>query len=171
MVTDVPVLSTKRLILRSFFDMDLEEWTEICSDADAMQFAGGPLDREGAWRDIALQLGHWNLRGFGNWALELRETGQLIGRAGLWEPPDWPGVELSWLLGRPWWGHALATEASVKVLEWAIDVLRLKHVVCVVQGEDTGSQEVAHRLGLHYEREAVHDGEPVSIYGRTLRQV
>lgn len=170
MPAEVPVLSTKRLILRGFFDHDLDDWASINSDADATRFVGGVLDRSGAWHDIALQLGHWSLRGFGNWALELRETGELVGRAGFWQPAGWPGVELGWMLGRSWWGHKLATEASIKALEWAVDVLRLQHVISLIHPDDSGSLEVARRLGLTYERPFTYHRVDVGIYGRSLKR-
>ena len=35
---------------------------------------GKPLTRVEAWRQMAMLSGHWNLRGFGIWAAEERET-------------------------------------------------------------------------------------------------
>jgi RimJ/RimL family protein N-acetyltransferase len=43
---------------------------------------------------MAYFLGHWQLRGFGQWALVERETGALVGRAGLLRPEAWPGLEV-----------------------------------------------------------------------------
>jgi RimJ/RimL family protein N-acetyltransferase len=170
MQAEIPMLSTKRLILRTFIDRDLDEWAAINADPDATQFVGGVLDRPGAWHDIALNLGHWALRGFGNWALELRETNELVGRVGLWQPPGWPGVELGWLLGRNWWGHALATEASVRVLEWSVEVLRLRHVISLIHPADSGSLEVAQRLAFRYEGQFAYRGVEVEIHGRSLKR-
>ncbi|MHB8465688.1 MAG: GNAT family N-acetyltransferase [Acidimicrobiales bacterium] len=167
---EIPVLTTKRLILRAFAERDLDEWTRINDDADATRFVGGVLDRGAAWHDIALHLGHWSLRGFGNWALELRETDQLIGRAGLWQPAGWPGVELGWMIGRPWWGHGLATEASVQALEWARDVLRLREVISLIHPDDSGSLEVAGRLDMRYDRPFMYGRVEVGVYAKRLRR-
>jgi hypothetical protein len=35
-----------------------------------------------AWRQMAMFVGHWSLRGFGVWAVEERATGAFIGRMG-----------------------------------------------------------------------------------------
>ena len=48
-----------------------------------MRFLGGPVARERAWRHIALHIGHWRLRRYGQWVLERREDGRFVGRAGL----------------------------------------------------------------------------------------
>ena len=41
---------------------------------------GVTLSRDDTWRAIAGMLGHWQLRGYGMWALESRQTGELVGR-------------------------------------------------------------------------------------------
>ena len=45
---------------------------------------------------MALMAGHWALKGFGHWVLEERDSGELVGRAGLYYPPDWPELEVGW---------------------------------------------------------------------------
>ncbi len=48
------------------------------------------MTRDEAWRNMALVLGHWQLRGFGLWAVEDRASGLLAGRVGCWRPEGWP---------------------------------------------------------------------------------
>ena len=59
---------------------------------------------------MAVPSGHY-CRGFGHWALEDSETGELVGRAGLYYPPDWPGSEVGWTVAREHWGKGYAPEA------------------------------------------------------------
>ena len=84
-------LLTPRLLLRTPRLSDLDGWAEFSADAQAMRFLGGPVAREQVWRHIALLIGHWHLRGYGQWVLERREDGRFVGRAGLWRPEGWPG--------------------------------------------------------------------------------
>ena len=72
-----------------------------------------------AWLDMAVLSGHWMLRGFGHWALEDLETGELVGRAGLYYPPDWPGLEVGWTVAREHWGKGYAPEAARAACGWA----------------------------------------------------
>ncbi len=96
MAFDIPVIETERLRLRAFAAADLDAYATMCADAEVMRFVGdgGPIDRDAAWRQMALFLGHWPLRGFGMWALEERTSG-----AGVWPPkraaPRWPGARRS----------------------------------------------------------------------------
>lgn len=102
MSSAAPTIDTPRLRLRGFEARDLETYAAMCADPEVMRFVGDgvPLDRAAAWRQMALFLGHWPLRGFGTWALEERASGCLVGRAGFLQPEGWPGVELGWLLAR-----------------------------------------------------------------------
>ena len=52
-----------------------------------MEYLGsGPLNRAEAWRNMAMVVGHWQLRGFGLWAVEERGSGEFVGRVGCWRP-------------------------------------------------------------------------------------
>ena len=70
-----------------------------------------------AWRHLAIFVGAWHLQGYGCWAVEDKDTGRLIGRIGYIHPEGWPGIELAWTLGRPYWGNGFATEAARACLD------------------------------------------------------
>jgi RimJ/RimL family protein N-acetyltransferase len=91
-----PELDTERLRLRALRLDDLDAYARMYSNPDVMRFleSGVPLDRAAAFRSMATHLGHWQLRGYGQWALEERATGAFVGRAGLWQPEGWPGLEV-----------------------------------------------------------------------------
>src|SRR5258706_14382225 len=89
-------LQTERLILRMFRNSDFESFAETCADPEVMRYLGEgkPLNRGEAWRQMAMIVGHWQLRGYGLWAVEERETGNLAGRIGFYNPEGWPGFEI-----------------------------------------------------------------------------
>lgn len=161
----IPTVSTARLTLRPFAESDLDAWAEIVADEETTEFIGGVQSREDAWRSIALYLGHWALRGYGQWAVEVRGSGRFIGRAGLWYPEGWPELEVGWTLSRDAWGEGYATEAGEAAIEWAFSSLGLERVGAVIAVENARSRAVAIRLGmsLDYETE-LHTGERVVVY-------
>ncbi|MFL6195668.1 MAG: GNAT family N-acetyltransferase [Thermoanaerobaculia bacterium] len=145
----VPTLETERLLLRMWRDSDLEEYAAICADPEVMRFLGEgkPLARADAWRQMAMIAGHWHLRGHGHWAVEERETRRLIGRIGFFRPEGWPGFELGWTLGRPFWGKGYATEGARRALDYAFTEMDRDHVISLIHPDNHASIRVAERLG------------------------
>jgi len=143
------VLHTERLRLRAFHGGDLEEYARMCADPEVMKYIGTgvTLTRAESWRSMAGILGHWKLLGYGMFAVERRDTGQLIGRAGFLDPPDSPGFELGWLLGREHWGRGFAVEAARRALAYAFDELGRDRVISLIRPGNHRSIRVAEALG------------------------
>jgi RimJ/RimL family protein N-acetyltransferase len=162
----IPELATDRLRLRALSLDDLDGYAEMYADPEVMRFleSGVPLDRAAAFRSIAVHLGHWQLRGYGQWALVERDTGAFVGRAGLWQPEGWPGLEVGWILARRAWGHGYATEAGRAAIDYAFDVLGAEDVISLIRPENTGSIRVAERIGETYDRTTELLGSEVRVY-------
>jgi RimJ/RimL family protein N-acetyltransferase/catechol 2,3-dioxygenase-like lactoylglutathione lyase family enzyme len=160
------ILETERLRLRPFRADDLEAYVRLVGDAHVMRFIadGAPLSREDAWRNLAMILGHWALRGFGLWAAEERATGALIGRIGFFEPEGWPGFEVGWLLARSHQGRGLATEGARAALDFAFLALGRVRVISLIHLDNAPSIRVAERIGETFERTGDLGGRPVAIY-------
>lgn len=159
-------LTTDRLILRRLRNSDFEAYAQMCADIDVMRFIGDglPLERPMAWRNLALMLGHWSLRGYGLWAVEERASGKLAGRIGFWNPEGWPGFELGWMLARRYWGMGYATEGAKAALRYAFTELGQNEVISLIHPENAASIRVAERLGERPAGTAEVLGKPVLVY-------
>ena len=157
-------LETDRLVLRMFGNDDLEAYHAICADPEVMEFIGlgKMMTRMETWRHMATMLGHWQLRGYGSWAVEEKTTGKLVGRVGFIHPADWPGLEIGWALARQSWGFGYATEAARAALEHGFRVFGFSRVISLIHSENTRSVRVAERLG------AVPDGTTELLGMRVL---
>jgi RimJ/RimL family protein N-acetyltransferase len=153
-------LETERLILRMFREEDLDAYAAMCADEEVMRYIGEgkAIDRVGAWRQMAMMLGQWCLKGHGQFALEERATGALLGRAGYFEPEGWPGFELGWLLRRESWGKGYATEATRLLLRHAFEAMGRERVISLIRPANARSIRVAERLGERLEG-------PTEIFG------
>src|SRR3569832_2454149 len=88
------------LMLCAFTQGDLDAYAAIMGDPDVARYiAPAPMTRDESWRSMASSLGHWMLRGYGTWAVEVRETGEMVGRVGMINPEGWPALEIGWTLG------------------------------------------------------------------------
>lgn len=158
-------LRTDRLLMRLPREQDLDEYARMLGDEETMRYMGGTIDRKGTWRQIAMMLGHWQIRGYGLWAVEDRDTGRYLGRVGFINPEGWPGFEIGWLLGREYWGRGYATEAARAALDWAFSTLSETHVISLIHPENRNSIRVAEKLGEKPEGESQVGDIDVVIYG------
>ena len=138
----------------------------MSADGEVMRYigTGATLTRDEAWRSMANFLGHWQLRGYGMWACESKETGAFIGRAGFHEPPGWPGFELGWLLGREHWGKGYAREAAQAALAHAFDALARQRVISLIRHGNARSIRVAEAIGERPAGEAEMLGSKALVY-------
>jgi RimJ/RimL family protein N-acetyltransferase len=159
-------LETDRLILRRFREEDFEQYARFCADPEVTRFLGEgrPLDRWEAWRSMAMILGHWQLRGYGPWAVEERQTGSFIGRIGFFNPEGWPGFELGWVLGREFWGKGYASEGARRALDYAFTEMGRDYVISLIHPDNSASIKVAERLGETVEGQTELFGHAVLIY-------
>lgn len=149
MEINVPVLETGRLRLRAFGEQDTDPLYELMQDPDVVRYIGDRRvpTRQEVWRAIAGYIGHWALRGYGLWAVDDRETGELVGRIGLINPAEWPGPEVAYTIGKRWWGRGLATEGARAAMDWAFRNLDFDELISLIDPANVASIGVAARLG------------------------
>ena len=144
-------IETARLRLRHWKEGDFDQFARYYADPDDARFVGGQKDPDQAWRHMALQIGHWQLRGFGYWAIEEKETGAFVGSAGLWRSPGWPELELGYWLVKEHQGKGYALEACRRCIEHAREALRATSLVSYIDPRNEPSIRLAKRLGAAYE--------------------
>ena len=163
---NVPTLETDRLLLRAWRNEDFETYAKMCADPEIMRYLGGKtLDRMEAWRHMAVLVGHWELLGYGHWAVEEKGSGKFAGRLGFLNPEGWPGFEIGWTLGREFHGKGYATEGAKRALRYAFEELDKDHVISLIHPENKASIRVAERLGERLEGKTELLGHDVLIYG------
>lgn len=157
------MLTTSRLLLRQWRDDDLDPWAAMNADPAVREFFPGPLTREQAQASMNRFRDDIALRGWGWWAVEVRDSGRFAGMAGL-DPVDeempFDGVEAGWRLARWAWGRGYATEAARAVLEYGFGTLGLDEILAVAAAGNVRSHAVMKRLGMAYDREFDDPNEP-----------
>ncbi|WP_017932598.1 GNAT family N-acetyltransferase [Robiginitomaculum antarcticum] len=143
------VLETDRLILRHIDPVaDLDAWTDMMSDAQTVRFIGGQImDRAGAWRQMAMLIGHQAVRGYSFWSVIEKSSGDFIGRVGPWCPEGWPEPEIGWTIHRDYIRKGYAKEAGRACIDYVRDHLGWSRVIHVIGEENIGSIKTAEALG------------------------
>jgi RimJ/RimL family protein N-acetyltransferase len=154
-------LETRRLLLRVPRLDDAEAFAELLADPEVMRYLGGEtVPLEGVPSVMQKWLDRWDANGFGPFALERRDDGRVIGRAGVivWDTRNWRNTtlaeagahaqpELGWAVARSYWGNGYATEAARAVREWARLERGVRRLISLIHPENARSQRVAERLG------------------------
>ena len=146
---------TARLYLRQWRDSDYAQFARINADPCVMKYFPTCLDRQAsdAMADrIRVLIAS---RGWGVWAVELKQTQTLIGFVGLHIPTDdlpfKPCVEIAWRLAADCWGRGYATEAAKAALQVGFDTLEMAEIVSFTSLLNRRSQAVMERLGMRRE--------------------
>lgn len=149
-------LDTQRLILRPFRDNDWNALHAYYRSPEATRFTVGRALTEGeTWRTMCSMVGHWQIRGYGPYALEEKATGNVIGTAGFWYPNDWPEPEIKWALIPEHWGKGYASEAARAVQATAHEYLPDTPLISFIHSENQSSIHLAKAVGAVFEQEVV----------------
>jgi RimJ/RimL family protein N-acetyltransferase len=140
------VAETERLRLRRFRREDAAALDRWAANREFQRFLGDPRPAEQSLRRYN---DHWERHGFGICAVELKETGELVGRSGVAFHRIWPtDPEVGWAIDPAWWGRGIATEAGAACVEWAFGALGYERVVSISVPDNLASRRVMAKLGF-----------------------
>jgi RimJ/RimL family protein N-acetyltransferase len=157
------VLTTDRLVLRPLTRRDVDALVELHADPLVNRFVPA-FSHEQALKRLKATEEQWAERGHGLCAVELRGSGEFIGRSGLNHWPHFDEVEAGWALKPAAWGRGYATEAAAAVVGWGFSHLRLDRITAMISPDNAASARVAGRLGFTPRREDEFMGRPVTVY-------
>lgn len=157
-----PNLETNRLLLRPIQAADLNEiWSCWMQDEAVSRYmwwkAGTDIAEAEAF--VRFELDQLDSEQWYRWMILLQETGQIIGTCLVfWNEDDpEPHWDISYNLGRAFWGKGYVTEAMQAVMAFAADRLGLEECVTTYAKVNTASARVLHKLGFADEAEIPYE--------------
>jgi RimJ/RimL family protein N-acetyltransferase len=162
-------IETERLALRRWRDADRAPFAALNGDPDTLVFFPSTLTPAESDAFVDRIEARFEARGYGLWALEVKQTGQFIGFTGLAPMPDdvpgAGGTEIGWRLARHAWHLGYATEAALAARDVAFTGAGLPELWSMTAVLNTPSQAVMRRIGMteadHFEHPRVPDGSPL----------
>ncbi|MEM6758433.1 MAG: GNAT family N-acetyltransferase [Pseudomonadota bacterium] len=149
----VPTINTARLTLRAMRPGDFDRFAEIWAmPAVVRHIDGAPRDRAKSWDQFLRNEGHWQMTGFGQWAIEDHATKDMVGQVGFFLKDrgleaEWDRVpEAGWVLVPDLHGQGLGREAVRAAHEW-FDRVITGPTACLIHPENAASLRLAERLG------------------------
>jgi ribosomal-protein-alanine N-acetyltransferase len=166
-------IETPRMRLSRWQPSDAVAFRPIAQDPLVMRYVnnGEPWSDAKVREFIARQMWHIKNNGFCFWKIQRKPDGRLIGLCGLqalrlgsrWE------VEIGWWLTPPNWGRGLAAEAAGAVMREALRTLNIERIVAIAIPENYASRRIMQKIGMRYERNVLHRGFDVVLYGKRCR--
>jgi RimJ/RimL family protein N-acetyltransferase len=146
---------TERLLLRRWRAQDREPFAAMNADPVVMEHFPAPLSREESDAFVDRIEQQHEQRGWGLWALEVRETGRFIGFTGLavprFEAAFTPAVEVGWRLAREAWGLGYASEAARAAVAVGFGPVGLDEIVSFTAVANGRSRAVMRRIGMTHD--------------------
>lgn len=157
------ILLTQRLVLEPLAVEHADEMAAVLADPRLHEFTGGSPDDVPGLRARYARL----VAGSGdpavswwNWVIRVRAEDRLAGTVQAtvaWGAAEGTVAEVAWVVGTPWQGRGIATEAAVALVTW-LAALPVDRVIAHVHPAHLASRSVAAAAGLT-PTSAVVDGE------------
>ena len=152
---DLPweILETKRCLVREFAMEDLDALFALYAKPGMTDYVE-PLysyEEEAAYQKAYIRH-RYRYYGYGMWLVFDKESGQLIGRAGL-EDRDYPEgttMELGYMIAPEYQRKGYATEVCRAILTYAKEELEAESLNCLVDEKNVPSVRLVEKLGFTY---------------------
>ena len=129
---------------------DLDSLREILQDEETMVAYEGAFTEEETRKWLDWQRTLYREKGYGLWAVILKENKKMIGQCGLamqtWK--DQRVLEIGYLFNRSYWHQGYATEAAKACKEYAFKILKAPEVCSIIRDTNIASQNVAIQNGM-----------------------
>ena len=160
-------IETSRLLLRQFEVEDAAAVLEFGSHPEVNRYTGDDrMETLDDALDVIRNTWHadYATYGYGRLAVEVKETGRVIGFCGLKFLPEFSQPDIGYRFLPEFWGQGIATECGKAALEHGRSVLGLANIMAIAMVENIGSQRVLEKLGFEVAEETDLDGHHVYIY-------
>ncbi len=153
-LTEPQRIETERLILRPLTPEDSDGLFRIFSDPEVTRYLEiTPLKFASEGKALIDYFnGQFERKTGVRWGIEQKKDGALIGTCGFHSVELWVfKAELSYDIGRPYWGKGIVPEAARALLRHAFEVMGMNRVQASVLPEAAASAKVLEKLGFHRE--------------------
>ncbi len=144
------IMETERCVVRETCEADLDAFYEIYAEPSITAFME-PLFEDRAKEEAYVASYRETIYGFygyGIWTVIEKETGDIIGRAGITMREGYEEPEMGFCIGVPWQRKGYAYEVCKACLEYASETLEFDEVMALVQPGNVSSESLCRKLGM-----------------------
>ena len=155
-----PAIETSRLVLRPFLPDDAPVVQRLAGEraiADTTLNIPHPYEDGMAEEWIAGHASGYADGTMATFAIELKDNSRLVGAIGLRIERRLNKAELGYWVGKPYWNRGYATEATMAILKFGFEDLRLHRIQAKHLGRNPASGRVMAKAGMRIEGTARQD--------------
>ena len=144
------IATTERMVIREQTLRDIDALYEIYSDKDITKYTEPLYDdpkKEADYLQAYID-NQYRFYEFGIWALTLRQSGKLIGRAGISIREGYDLPELGYVIGKEYQGCGYAKEALDAIMDYAAGELGMSEFMAFTKERNTPSVRLLKSLGF-----------------------
>lgn len=166
------ILQTDRLLVRESTLEDVDEFYRIYKEPSVTRYMEGLYeDRDEELEYMKAYIDQiYGFYGYGLWTVILKETGQVIGRAGLSVREGYEIPELGFLIDVSHQRKGYGYEVCHAILEYAVEELEFEKVQALVDEKNEISAHLLQKLGFYFERHVTLSGRHYKIFVKKLRK-
>lgn len=149
------VIETERLILRKFTLDDAAFMLELLNTPAWLRFIGDRNVRAIEEADQYLLDGNiksYQEYGFGFYVVVIKETNESIGTCGIKKREGLDDIDIGFGFFPKFMGNGYGYEAASATLDYALNVLKIKRIVAIVDPENVASIGLIKKIGLQFEK-------------------
>ena len=161
------MFETERLILRKIIKEDFEELHRLFRDPEVMQYVADIKTEKDTTDWISIVQKSYREKGYGPWAVILKNTSKLIGYCGTYLQQGVEGkdeVELLYGFQKSYWNKGYATEAAKAAFIYVRDTYNISRFISLVEYGNIASEEVAKKVGMKVEKNTKKWGRTYKLY-------
>ena len=161
------ILETERCVVRELALEDLDDLFELYGDGEIDKYTDSlyPYEEEKEFQCAYIE-NMYRYFGYGLWIVFSKETGELIGRAGLEhrEYHEKIELELGYIIGAKFQGQGLATEICEAIVEYAKENTGFERINTLIEEGNTASEHLSQKLGFSHVEDFELDGKIMHRY-------
>ena len=166
------ILQTPRLSIRRLTLEDAPFILNLLNQPSFLRYIGdkGVRNLQDAVRYIETgPLASYERFGFGQFLVELKNSGVPIGMCGLLKRDTLPDVDIGFAFLPEYWSQGYAREAAAAVMNYGREDLRLRRIVAITSPDNDASMKLLGKLGLRFEGmiRLTEDQDEVRLFGST----
>ncbi len=154
------LFESERLGFRYWEDEDSDFYTSLCQDKKVMEFFPHIPSVSEAKGEMFYIDDKLRTAGFGFWAVELKETQELVGDIGMQKVPFesffTPAFEIGWRVAHKYWRQGFAKEGASRILEYALEKNITNKIISYTAKQNIPSQILMQKLEMIYLGEFNH---------------